>query len=204
MTPSPFMCWPDSQSTCPGRIRSRKRETGNSICSSGCLRAATGQAMYCWQTPRSSARCSAGMRAWKTSGRILPWQSEAISEKRGSMTGEANVILELDDIQSGVLRPRPTPYAATYFLVRIDDRKAGREMLRRVSAAITSAANPLSPEADAWVSIALTFQGLKALGVPQDSLYSFPPEFQQGMAARAHELGDVGENSPANWEKPFG
>jgi Dyp-type peroxidase family len=115
-----------------------------------------------------------------------------------------SAVLEPDDIQSGVLRPRPTPYAATYFLVRIDDRKAGREMLRRVSAAITSAANPVSLEADAWVSIALTFQGLKALGVPQDSLDSFPPEFQQGMAARAQELGDVGENSPANWEKPFG
>jgi deferrochelatase/peroxidase EfeB len=33
--------------------------------------------------------------------------------------------LELDDIQSGVLRPRPTPYAATYVLFRIDDRNAG-------------------------------------------------------------------------------
>jgi hypothetical protein len=28
--------------------------------------------------------------------------------------------LELDDIQSGVLRPRPTPYAATYIVFRID------------------------------------------------------------------------------------
>ncbi len=115
-----------------------------------------------------------------------------------------STVLELDDIQSGVLRPRPTPYAATYVLARIDDRKSGREMLRRVSAAITSAANPVSPEADVSVSIALTFQGLKALGVPQDSLDSFPPEFQQGMAARAQELGDIGENSLANWEMPLG
>lgn len=30
-------------------------------------------------------------------------------------------MLELDDIQSGVLRPRPSPYAATYVLFRIDD-----------------------------------------------------------------------------------
>jgi hypothetical protein len=30
------------------------------------------------------------------------------------MTPEGNVLLELDDIQSGVLRPRPTPYVATY------------------------------------------------------------------------------------------
>ena len=41
-------------------------------------------------------------------------------------------MLELDDIQSGVLRPRPTPYAATYILLRIDDRKAGRELMRRL------------------------------------------------------------------------
>ena len=40
--------------------------------------------------------------------------------------------------------------------------------------------------------------------MPQDSLDSFAPEFRQGMAARAAELGDVGESSPANWERPLG
>jgi Dyp-type peroxidase family len=54
------------------------------------------------------------------------------------------------------------------------------------------------------VSVALSFQGLKALGVPQDSLDSFSPQFQQGMAARAKILGDQGESSPENWEKPLG
>jgi Dyp-type peroxidase family len=120
------------------------------------------------------------------------------------MTGEANVMLELDDIQSGVLRPRPTPYAATYIVLRIDDRKAGRELMRWLGAVVTSAANPTSPLADTWVSVALTHQGLKALGVPQDSLDSFAWEFRQGMAARAKELGDTGESSPENWEKPLG
>ena len=33
--------------------------------------------------------------------------------------------------------------------------------------------------------------------MPQESLDSFAPEFRQGMAARAAELGDVGESSPA-------
>ena len=42
--------------------------------------------------------------------------------------------LNLGDIQSGVLRPRPSPYAATYIGLRIDDRKAGRELMRRASA----------------------------------------------------------------------
>ena len=40
--------------------------------------------------------------------------------------------------------------------------------------------------------------------MPHDSLDSFAPEFRQGMAARAAELGDVGESSPVNWEKPLG
>ncbi len=112
--------------------------------------------------------------------------------------------LELDDIQSGAVRPRPTPYAATYILLRVDDRKAGREFLRRASDVVASAAHPTSLAADTWVSIALTYQGLKALGVPNDSLESFAPEFRQGMAARAALIGDTGENSPENWEKPLG
>src|SRR5215813_848239 len=120
------------------------------------------------------------------------------------MSNAGHVVLDLDDIQSGVLRPRPAPYAATYIVLRIDDRTAGRELLRRASTVVATAANPTSPAGDAWVSVALTFQGLKVLGVPQDSLDSFAWEFQQGMAARARALGDTGESSPENWEKPLG
>src|SRR5262245_25510013 len=120
------------------------------------------------------------------------------------MTETPTVALELDDIQSGVLRPRPTPYAATYVLFRIDDRRGGRELLRRVGAVVASAAHPESPARDTWVSLSLTYRGLKALGVPQESLDSFAWEFRQGMAARATALGDTGESSPEHWEKPLG
>src|SRR5436309_10787892 len=113
-------------------------------------------------------------------------------------------MLELDDIQSGVLRPRPAPYVATYIAFRIDDAKAGRELMARARRVVTCAANPTGPLADTWVSVALTYPGLKALGVPQESLDSFSWEFRQGMAARALELGDTGESSPANWERPLG
>jgi Dyp-type peroxidase family len=112
--------------------------------------------------------------------------------------------LELDDIQSGVLRPRPTPFAATYIILRIENRDAGRELMRLLSTVVVSAAHPAAPSRDTWVSAALSFQGLKALGVPQASLDSFSPQFQQGMAARAKALGDFGESSPENWEKPLG
>jgi Dyp-type peroxidase family len=110
-------------------------------------------------------------------------------------------LLELDDIQSGVLRPRPTPYQATYVLLRIDDREAGRELMRRLSRVVTSAADHAS---DTSVTAGLSFHGLKALGVPEASLETFSLEFRQGMAARAKALGDDGESSPDNWEKPLG
>src|SRR4051794_9739522 len=113
-------------------------------------------------------------------------------------------MLELDDIQSGVLRPRPTPYVATYIALRIDEPQAGRALMRRISQAVTSAANPQSPLAETWVSAALTYQGLKALGVPQVSLESMSWEFRQGMSSRAKDLGDVGESDPEHWEKPLG
>ena len=115
----------------------------------------------------------------------------------------AGPTLELDDIQSGALRPRPSPFSATYIAFRIDHPKAGRELMKKVSSVVSSAADPTSPLSDTWVSVALTFKGLDALGVPQESLASFPWEFRQGMKARANELGDDGDSSPQNWETPF-
>jgi Dyp-type peroxidase family len=112
--------------------------------------------------------------------------------------------LELDDIQKGALHQRPSPYVGTYLLLRIDARDAGRELVRRLQPVVDSARYSSDPARDAWVTVAFTYQGLKALGVPQDSLASFAPEFCQGMAARAAELGDVGESSPEQWEKPLG
>ena len=120
------------------------------------------------------------------------------------MSEETENVLELDDIQSGVLRPRPTPYVATYIAFRIDDAKGGRDLMARISRVVTSAANPTSPLADTSVSVALTYQGLKALGVPQEALDSLAWEFRQGMAARAHDLGDTGESAPEHWEEPLG
>jgi Dyp-type peroxidase family len=113
-------------------------------------------------------------------------------------------MIEFNDTQSGVLHPRPTPYAGTYIMFRIDDRDAGHQLLKRLIPTIASAADLTSPAGDAWVAVALSYHGLKVLGVPQASLESFSPEFQQGMAARAAELGDVGESAPEKWVWPLG
>src|SRR5918995_670108 len=122
----------------------------------------------------------------------------------GMQTAGEGVSLELDDIQSGALHERPSPYVGTYLLLRIDDRTAGRELVRRLHPVVDSGRPSSDPARDAWITVAFTYHGLKALGVPQYSLDSFAPEFRQGMAARAAALGDVGESSPVNWEKPLG
>jgi len=107
--------------------------------------------------------------------------------------------LELDDIQSGALYPRPSPYVGTYLLLRIDDRQAGRELVRRLQPLVGSGRTAPTPSAEAWITVAFTYNGLKAVGVPQDSLDSFAPEFRQGMAAGATQLGDVGDSALEYW-----
>jgi Dyp-type peroxidase family len=120
------------------------------------------------------------------------------------MSAIENVTLELDDIQSGALHERPSPYVGTYLMLRIDDRDDGRELVRRLAALVDVGRQSPDPNNEAWVTVAFTYHGLKALGVPQVSLDSFTPEFREGMAARAAHLGDIGESSPEHWEKPLG
>jgi len=119
------------------------------------------------------------------------------------MTTQANTLLELGDIQAAALMPRPNPYAGAYLALRIDDRRSGRELLRRLIPLLDPAAR-FDPGRPVSLGVGLSFAGLEALGVPAESLVSFAPEFQQGMAARAAYIGDVGENAPEHWEAPLG
>jgi len=108
-------------------------------------------------------------------------------------------VLDLDDIQ-GLLR---TGYgslpAARYVLGRVRDRAAARAWLR--AARPTSMANLAGRRVDSAVQIALTAAGLRALGVGDDVVATFAPEFTAGMTAgtRPRRLGDVGANAPAGW-----
>jgi deferrochelatase/peroxidase EfeB len=43
-----------------------------------------------------------------------------------------------------------------------------------------------------------------ALGVPEESLRSFPEAFRVGLAAQADKLLDHGVNDAKNWDQPFG
>src|SRR3954471_12706347 len=103
----------------------------------------------------------------------------------GTVTAREERRLELDDIQAGALHERPSPYAGTYVLLRVNHRQDGRDFVRRLIPLLSPARSVAESTPSAWLTVAFTYQGLKALGVPQESLDSFAPEFQQGMAARA-------------------
>lgn len=110
--------------------------------------------------------------------------------------------LELADIQSVILRRRPSPYCGCHILLRIDDAVHGRELLRQLLPYILSAADYGTQ--DTWVALAITYSGLVALEVSDTSLDTFSRPFREGMAAHAALVGDTGSSAPEHWDKPYG
>jgi Dyp-type peroxidase family len=109
-------------------------------------------------------------------------------------------MLELDDIQHFLLT-RPPATAARYAFITFREASAGRRWLAGLLDKVgTGKSAPLAEAPDSrWVTIAFTWSGLRALGVNDPSLATFPEEFRQGMAARAEVLGDTGVNHPDHW-----
>jgi len=109
-------------------------------------------------------------------------------------------MLEYEDIQH-ILLTRTPALTGRYEFLSFRDPGGGRAWLSAILEKVQSAAEVLASveEDKRWVTIAFTWNGLRALGVDEDSLVTFPEEFKQGMVARAEMLGDTGENHPSNW-----
>ncbi|MFD7844871.1 Dyp-type peroxidase [Nocardia sp. NPDC059764] len=109
-------------------------------------------------------------------------------------------MLEFDDIQH-ILITRVPALTGRYEFLTFTDPAGARAWLTAMVDRVPSVAD-LQGSVDTdknWVSVAFTWTGLRALGVPEDALASFPEEFRQGMAARAEILGDEGANHPDHW-----
>jgi Dyp-type peroxidase family len=108
--------------------------------------------------------------------------------------------LEFDDIQH-ILLTRAPALTGRYEFLSFDDPAGGRTWLTRILEKVQSAKDAGASVAsnNRWVTVAFTWNGLKALGLDTASLNSFPPEFKQGMVARAEILGDTGTNAPEHW-----
>lgn len=107
--------------------------------------------------------------------------------------------LDFDDVQGLVRFGFGGMHRACFYMVRIKDVVAARSWL--ASAHVTTARIVVPPPATA-LQVAFTFEGLKALGVPGESIEGFASEFRSGMAgdeSRSRRLGDVGTNDPSLW-----
>jgi Dyp-type peroxidase family len=109
--------------------------------------------------------------------------------------------LDFPNIQGFVVRGYRLP-AAGYMFLRIDDGATARGFLGEfIPQVITAERWDVKPESG--INIAFSYEGLRALGVPEASLAAFPAEFRGGMASRAELLGDIGESAPEHWEECF-
>src|SRR5262249_13629262 len=111
-----------------------------------------------------------------------------------------SLMLELDDIQHFLLA-RPRALAARYGFLTFRQPAGGRAWLSGIIDKVGTGGVVGSGGAtdSRWVTVAFTWNGLRALGLPEASLTTFPEEFRQGMAARAEVLGDTGANHPDHW-----
>jgi len=110
----------------------------------------------------------------------------------------------------------------TFAILRFKDSKRGRSWIKEIAGDISPSlkvlqfnqqfkallaegiAKPETLISAVWTNLAFSFQGLKALGIRSTELAKLPKEFQQGMAARKVEIGDLQANDPAKWLPPFG
>ena len=118
--------------------------------------------------------------------------------------------LDLHDIQGNIVKgySRYGYPVARYLFLEVKEEAAGRQFVSALVPDITTAA-PWSAEGSvedgrqgppATTNIAFSYQGLAQLGLPQNSLSSFPDEYVTGMEARRDILGDDGVSAPSTWD----
>jgi deferrochelatase/peroxidase EfeB len=107
--------------------------------------------------------------------------------------------LDSEDIQHFLLTRTPA-LAARYEFLNFASGAAGRTWLEGLVPKVGTGQSVGTASPDArWVTIAFTCNGLRALGVDETALATFPEEFRQGMAARAGILGMVGDSGADRW-----
>lgn len=111
----------------------------------------------------------------------------------------STIPVDYSNIQGIVRFGYRTLTEASFVLLKIRDGDAARSWL--ATAPISTAVELAKAPATA-LQVALTHEGLQALGVPEELLAGFSAEFLSGMTglpSRSRRLGDVGANSPKSW-----
>lgn len=111
--------------------------------------------------------------------------------------------LELDDIQGIVAYAYLNRRHACYVMLRIaDGHEAGaRARLEEIRRFVASAQPREARKNGPIVAVAFTHAGLKKLGLSEQTLSQFVPEFRESMVGdhRRRVLGDIDDNAPERW-----
>ena len=107
--------------------------------------------------------------------------------------------VEMDDVQGLARFGHHHMKQASFLLLRVTDRDAARHWL--ATAPVTNA-EKVEPRPQRSLQVALTSEGLRALGVSEEIVQGFSTEFVSGMAGddnRSRRLGDVEASDPRHW-----
>jgi Dyp-type peroxidase family len=106
--------------------------------------------------------------------------------------------LERSDLQGLVMSAYAHLPCAAYMLLRVSEPRGARTWLRALAAEITTGDGK---DEHSSLNVAMTFDGLQALGLDQRALTTFPIAFQEGMASekRSRVLGDTRDSAPSAW-----
>jgi len=118
---------------------------------------------------------------------------------------------DLSEIQGNIVRGYGRTFEhVRYLVVSVEDPASARAALASTVEVETDGGMPGLTRADQdpkglpWcLNVGITYTGFAALGLPKARLATFPPEFRQGMVARAATLGDIGSSSPEHWIDGF-
>jgi deferrochelatase/peroxidase EfeB len=116
----------------------------------------------------------------------------------------------LDDIQGNILRGYNMRFVR-HIVVRVANQSAARAAIAAVLDG--SDGTPQLTTAEVWeqgtkppscLNIGVTATGLRALGLREKSLATFPNEFLSGAVKRAEKVGDVDGSGPEHWRDGLG
>jgi Dyp-type peroxidase family len=103
------------------------------------------------------------------------------------------------NLQGNILCGYGRDYRHGLFLfLRVKDPERTRDWLAERAAEITTALRWSEPPAHT-LNVAVSFAGLRGLGVADRVLDAFPEAFRRGMATRSTRLGDIGPSHPHSW-----
>jgi deferrochelatase/peroxidase EfeB len=142
---------------------------------------------------RTNAAIRQGLAVAMTEDEAQSWLSLFGSERQPATALESSEIQSLILGGLGFLR-----HGAAVLFALGDDVPAAKAWLRDTMPSVAFSDGRTLKDA---TILGLAASALSRLGLPEDSVSTFPPAFIDGMAApwRLRALGDVGENAPKYW-----